>query len=79
MRHPSDRADIVVATKVLVEVKANGSLSDADERQVLSYLKATRLEIGLLLNFGPRPTFRRMILSSRERTSASTGSSASSA
>ena len=70
------RADIVVANKVLVEVKANASLTDADERQVLNYLKATRLEVGLLLNFGPKPTFRRMIFSSRDRASGSSDLSA---
>jgi GxxExxY protein len=57
------RADLIVEGKVLVEVKTIETLSPADERQVLNYLKSTRLEVGLLLNFGPRPTFRRLVLS----------------
>ena len=36
------------------------------EAQLLNYLKASRLELGLLLNFGPRATFRRLIRSSKE-------------
>lgn len=70
------RADIVVVNKVLVEVKANQSLTEADERQVLNYLKATGLEVGMLLNFGPKPIFRRMVFSRPPRISASSGSSA---
>ena len=74
------RADLVVERKVLVEVKANKALGEADERQVLNYLKATGLEVGLLLNFGPRPSFRRLIFSKAgNQQSASSGSSASSA
>jgi hypothetical protein len=46
-----------------VEVKATKALSPADEKQVLNYLKATSLEVGLLLNFGPKPSFRRLIFS----------------
>lgn len=57
------RADLVVERKVLVEVKAHEALGKADERQVLNYLRATRIAVGLLLNFGPRPSFRRLVLS----------------
>ena len=74
------RADLIVERTVLVEVKATKALTEADEKQVLNYLKATGLEVGLLLNFGPKPSFRRMILSPRRRTlSVSSGSSVSSA
>lgn len=55
------RADIVVNDRVLVEVKAAKALSSAEERQVLNYLKSTRLEVALLLHFGPQPRFRRWI------------------
>lgn len=61
------KADLIVDRKILVEIKANLILTGADERQVLNYLKATGLEVGLLLNFGPKPSFRRMIFSSRDR------------
>jgi len=74
------RADLIVEGKVLVEVKANKALTEGDEKQLLNYLKATGLEVGLLLNFGPRPSFRRLVFSGRNRgLSAMSGSSASSA
>lgn len=44
---------------VLVEVKAVRQLGDEHEAQLLNYLKATRFEVGLLLNFGPDPQIKR--------------------
>lgn len=46
------RADFLVENKVLVELKAVSELDDVHQAQVLNYLKAYRLEVGLLLNFG---------------------------
>ena len=63
----SYRADLIVEGMVLVEVKATKALGPGDEKQVLNYLKATGLEVGLILNFGPRPSFRRMIFSPRAK------------
>jgi len=54
-------ADLVVDSRVMVEVKAARALSDAHEAQLLNYLKATRYEVGLLLNFGPKPEIKRKI------------------
>jgi GxxExxY protein len=48
------RADLVVDKKVLVEIKATRGLTANDEAQLLHYLKATGLRVGLLLNFGSR-------------------------
>ena len=48
----SYRADFVCFDSVIVEIKALRELSGIDEAQVLNYLKATRIEIGLLINFG---------------------------
>ena len=48
------RADFVVAEKVLVELKAISELENVHEAQILNYLKAYQLEIGLLLNFGSK-------------------------
>ena len=57
------RADFVVAGKVLVELKAISALEDVHEAQILNYLKAYRLEIGLLLNFGAKSLeIKRLIL-----------------
>ena len=57
------RADFVVAGDVLVELKAISALADVHEAQILNYLKAYRLEIGLLLNFGAKSLeIKRLIL-----------------
>lgn len=57
------RADFVVEGKVLVELKAIIQLEDVHWAQVLNYLKAYRLEVGLLINFGSKSlTFKRLVL-----------------
>jgi GxxExxY protein len=55
------RADMIVEGRVLVEVKAGKAISEADERQLLNYLKASNCEVGMLLHFGPKPKIRRFI------------------
>lgn len=58
------RVDFVVEEKVLVELKAVIKLEDAHLAQILNYLKAYRLEIGMLINFGSKSLeFKRLILS----------------
>jgi len=54
------RADVVVNGKVLIEVKALPKLEPVHGAQILNYLRATALEVGLLLNFGRRPQFKRL-------------------
>lgn len=54
------RADILVNDIVLVELKAAKALESSHEAQLLNYLRGTAIEVGLLLNFGPRPEFKRM-------------------
>jgi len=54
-------ADTVVNDIVLLELKTARSLDSAHEAQLLHFLKATEIEVGLLLNFGLRPQFRRLI------------------
>lgn len=54
-------ADIIVEGNIIVELKAAENLCDVHEFQLINYLKATELEIGLLLNFGKKPQFRRKI------------------
>ena len=57
------RADFVVEGKVLVELKAKIELEDVHLAQVLNYLKAYKLEVGLLINFGSKSlTFKRFVL-----------------
>ena len=57
------RADFVVEGKVLVELKAIIELEDVHLAQILNYLKAYKLEVGLLINFGSKSlTFKRLVL-----------------
>lgn len=61
------RADLLVDQKVVVEVKASHLLSDSDWKQLLNYLRATELEIGLLCHFGPKAAFKRLIYSNTKK------------
>ena len=55
------RADIVVENVVLIELKTVQALENEHIAQVINYLKATPIEIGFLMNFGPHPAFKRII------------------
>jgi GxxExxY protein len=55
------KGDILVEGKVLLELKSTRILEAGHEAQLLHYLKSTEIEIGLLLNFGSRPQFRRLL------------------
>lgn len=60
-------ADIFVEDCVIVEVKAVKNLAGEHEAQLLNYLKATRIETGLLLNFGPKPEIKRKAFDNRRK------------
>ena len=60
-------ADLIVGDKVIIELKCAEALCEAYEAQLLNYLKATDSEVGLLLNFGPKPTFRRKIFTNDKK------------
>lgn len=53
-------ADLVVENKVIIELKAVRTIVDAHAAQLLNYLRATEIEVGLVLNFGQSPEFKRM-------------------
>jgi GxxExxY protein len=61
-------ADLIVDGKIILELKAAESLIEEHELQLINYLKATEMEIGLLLNFGKRPEIRRKIFSNLRRS-----------
>lgn len=61
-------ADLIVDDKVIVELKAVPQLLTQHEAQLLNYLRATRYEVGLLLNFGPRATHRRKAYDSKHKS-----------
>ena len=52
-------ADLIVDSCVIIECKAVKALLDEHEAQLLNYLKATRIEVGMLLNFGPEAKYMR--------------------
>lgn len=54
-------ADLLVNGKVLIGLKAAETLHESHVAQLLNYLKATKVEVGLLLNFGAKPQFKRKI------------------
>jgi GxxExxY protein len=71
------RADVIVEKSLLLELKAARKIEPSHEAQVLNYLKATDVELALLLNFGLRPEFRRLLFDNerkRERLAAAAGS-----
>ena len=55
------KADILVDNKVIVELKAVKRIIDAHKSQLINYLKASDIEVGLLLNFGEKPELKRFI------------------
>lgn len=60
-------ADMVVNDCIILELKAVRELYDEHEAQLLNYLKATKMELGLLLNFGVRPQVKRKIFRNKNK------------
>lgn len=60
-------ADILVNGNIILELKAVKELSPDHEAQLLNYLKATQMELGLLLNFGTRPQVKRKIFLNKNK------------
>ncbi|MFN0140684.1 MAG: GxxExxY protein [Pyrinomonadaceae bacterium] len=61
-------ADVLVNKLVLLELKTARSIDEAHIAQLLNYLKATPIEVGLVLNFGPRPEFKRVVFGNERKT-----------
>ncbi len=64
-------ADLMVSNVVLLELKSAKSISEKHEAQLLNYLKATEIEVGLLLNFGPKAEFKRKVFDNKRKGSLS--------
>jgi GxxExxY protein len=62
-------ADILVERVVVLELKAADELAPAHDSQLLNYLKASPAEVGLLLNFGPKPRFKRLVFDNERKRS----------
>ena len=61
------KADLMVNGKVIVELKAVRTFDPAHEAQLINYLKATDIEVGLLLNFGRKPEFKRFAYDNKRK------------
>ena len=61
------RADFLIEGRIILEVKASQSLSDADRKQLLNYLRGSQVEVGMLLHFGPKPVHQRMVYSNSNK------------
>lgn len=61
------KADLVVNGVVLLELKAVRAIDQAFEKQILNYLRGTEIEVGLILNFGPKPESRRFVFENEKK------------
>ncbi len=61
------KPDLIVEGKIIIELKAVRTLDPAHEAQLINYLKATNIEVGLLLNFGRKPEFKRFIFNNKRK------------
>ncbi len=66
-------ADLLVQDAVIVELKATRHLASEHEAQLLNYLKATPVEVGLLLNFGPAPQITRKVYDNDRKSGKTSG------
>ena len=62
------QADLLIENRVIVELKAVRDLTVEHEAQLLNYLKATAVEVGLLLNFGPKAEVKRKVFDNHRKT-----------
>lgn len=62
-------ADLLVEAKVMLELKAVEHVLEVHEVQLVNYLRATRIELGLIINFGPKLVVRRRILTNDRKVS----------
>jgi GxxExxY protein len=60
-------ADIIVNGLVILELKATQTIAAAHEAQLVNYLKATQIEVGLLLNFGLKPEMKRKVFLNEQK------------
>jgi len=61
-------SDLLVDDLIIIELKAAESLCPEHEAQLINYLKATNIEVGLLLNFGRKAEFRRKIFTNESKS-----------
>ncbi|HZR64936.1 MAG TPA: GxxExxY protein [Terriglobales bacterium] len=68
------RADLFVDGKVIVELKAGRAMEPSWEKQLLNYLRATEIEVGMLFNFSSKPEFKRYVFENSKKNPRSSAS-----
>ena len=63
-------ADLLIENKVIIELKTSVAICEEHENQLINYLKATRVEVGLLLNFGKKPEIKQKAFSNSNKQNA---------
>lgn len=58
-------SDLIIDNKLIIEIKAAEAICEEHLYQLTNYLKASEIEVGLLLNFGKEATFRRRVFSNK--------------
>jgi len=58
-------ADLIIEEKVIIELKAAEAIREEHKAQLFNYLKATDIEVGILLNFGTKPEFKRLLFENK--------------
>lgn len=58
-------SDLIVDKRIILEIKSAAAITDAHTSQLVNYLKATGIEVGLVLNFGPKPAVARRVFSKK--------------
>ena len=64
-------ADLVVNGLIILELKAGSQIAEEHEAQLLNYLKATKIEVGYVMNFGKSATFKRKVFDNERKGSLS--------
>lgn len=65
------RMDMVVEGRLLLEIKSSAAIGETERRQIFNYLRATQLQLALLLHFGPKPDVKRFISAKKQFDSQS--------
>jgi GxxExxY protein len=60
------RMDMLVEDRVLIETKASAAIGAGENRQLFNYLRASRLQLALLLHFGPKPAYKRLVWTGKQ-------------
>ena len=63
------KADFLVADEIIVELKAARAIDPVHVAQLVNYLRGSRVELGYILNFGPKPSYKRFIFSNERKSS----------